>query len=91
MDYSRVNSAISRCVDELVEAGASRDVIEQLVSPLELRAVQSIIDNQRDQLLLNFENKSAALAERFNVNERTIRKWRKSALNRPSRSATRSA
>ncbi|MHC9085361.1 helix-turn-helix domain-containing protein [Luteimonas sp. RIT-PG2_3] len=74
--------AIEHFIDELVAAGASRKDVERQMRPVELMAVQSIAESQRDQLLLNLEYRSADLAERFGVDERTIRNWRKSAIDR---------
>lgn len=84
MSYAKVDEIIRRAVEELVAAGASRDAIEMNIRPLEDAAVQSIIDSHRDQLLLNFDYKVTDLARRYGVDERTIRKWRKSALDRTS-------
>ena len=82
MSYARVSEVVRRCVDELVACGVSRDVAERHVAPLEIEAVNSIAANQRDQLLLDLDMPTAHLAERFGVSERTVRDWRKSALNR---------
>ena len=82
MSYTRVSEIVRRCVDELVAVGVSREVAEAHVCPLEIAAVQSIIDGQRDQLLLDLDVPTSDLAERFRVSERTIRDWRKSAANR---------
>lgn len=88
MSYARVCEAVRRCVEDLVAAGASRETVERHVRPLELSAVQSIADNQRDQLLLDLSYKSCDLAQRFGVDERTIRNWRKSAIDRKASSDT---
>ena len=85
MSYARVSEVVRRCVDELVACGVSREVAEMQIRTLELAAVQSIIDNQRDQMLLDLGVPTSALAERYGVSERTIREWRKSAANRKSR------
>lgn len=87
MSYARVSEIVRRCVDELVAAGVSREVAERHVSPLEIEAVRSIADNQRDQLLLDLDMTAAQIAERFGVSERTVRDWRKSALNRRAASS----
>lgn len=91
MSYAQVSEAIRRCAEELVAAGASREAVVRHLRPLELSAVESIIENQRDQLLLDLGYRSSDLAERFGVDERTIRNWRKSALDRKSNSAPDSA
>ena len=91
MSYARVDEAIRRAVEDLVAAGAARDVVERHIRPLEDAAVQSIIDAHRDQLLLNLDYKTADLAERYEVDERTIRNWRKSAIDRKAASALTSA
>lgn len=82
MSYARVSEVVRRCVDELVSCGVSREVAERHVQPLEIEAVRSISDNQRDQLLLDLDMPTAALAERFGVSERTVRDWRRSAADR---------
>ena len=87
MSYARVSEIVRRCVDELVAAGVSREVAEAHVCPLEIAAVQSIADNQRDQLLLDMDMTAAQIAERFGVSDRTVRDWRKSALNRRAASS----
>ena len=91
MSYARVDEAIRRAVEDLVAAGAARDVVERHIRPLGDAAVQSIIDAHRDQLLLNLDYKTADLAERYEVDERTIRNWRKSAIDRKAASALTSA
>lgn len=87
MSYSKVEGVIQRAIEELVALGASREVIEHHAQTMELAAIQSIADNAKSQLLLDFTYSSAALAERYNVSERTIRNWRKAAINRKSPSA----
>jgi hypothetical protein len=84
MGFSQVDVAIRAAVEALVEAGASREAVERHIKPLELAAVTSIVDNQRDQLLLNIDYRTLDLADRFGVDERTIRNWRKSAIDRKS-------
>lgn len=82
MSYARVSDIVRRAIDELVEAGACRSEIEQHIQPLELAAVNSIAEGKRDQLLLNLGNKTGDLAQRFGKSKRTIRNWRKAAINR---------
>lgn len=84
MSYARVSEIVRRCVDELVSAGVSREVAERHVSPLEIEAVRSIADNQRDQLVLDMDMPTHKIAERFGVSPRTVRDWRKSAIERRS-------
>lgn len=91
MNYAAVGKAVIDCIEQLVAAGASRETVELHIQPLEVAAIQSILDNQRDQLLLNLEISSSYLAGRFGVDERTIRNWRKSALDRKVSSALISA
>ena len=91
MSYARVSEIVRRCVEDLVAAGVAREVAERHIAPLELASVESIIHSHRDQLLLDLSIRTADLAERFGVDERTIRKWRQSALKRNARAATRSA
>lgn len=88
MSYAKVDEIIRKTVEDLVAAGASRDAVERNIQPLEDAAVQSIIESHRDQLLLNFDYKVTDLAKRYGVDERTIRKWRKSALDRTSMQVT---
>ena len=90
MSYARVSEIVRQCVEDLVAAGVAREVAERHIAPLELASVESIMHSHRDQLLLDLSIRTADLAERFNVDERTIRKWRKSALERNSRAVTRS-
>ena len=91
MSYTRVSEIVRQCVEDLVAAGVARDVAERHIAPLELASVESIIHSHRDRLLLDPSIRTADLAERFGVDERTIRKWRKSALERNARAATCSA
>jgi hypothetical protein len=91
MSYTRVSEIVRKCVEDLVGAGVSREVAERHVAPLELASVESIMHSHRDQLLLDPSIRTADLAERFGVDERTIRKWRKSALERNARAGTCSA
>ena len=91
MGYSQVDVAIREAVEALVRAGASRETVEMHIRPLEIAAVMSIAENQRDQLLLNLGYRTADLAERFGVDERTIRNWRKAAIDRKSVSGMGSA
>ncbi len=86
MSYARVSEIVRQCVEDLVAAGASREAVERHVHPIELSAVLSIADNHRDQLLLDLAYRSCDLAERFGVDERTIRNWRKSAIDRKASS-----
>lgn len=82
MGYVDAGKAIMDCIEQLVAAGASRETVELHIRPLEVAAIQSITRNQRDQLLLNLDISSADLAARMGVCERTIRNWRKSAIDR---------
>jgi hypothetical protein len=82
MSYAQVSEIIRKAVEDLVSAGASRDVVELNIAPLEDAAVQSIIDSHRDQLLLNMDYRAADLAGRWNLSERQVRNLRKSALDR---------
>lgn len=91
MSYTRVSEIVRRCVEDLVGAGVSREVAERHVRPLECAAVESIAENQRNQILLDFSIRTADLAECFGVDDRTIRKWRKSALDRNARAGSCSA
>lgn len=91
MSYAMVDEIIRETVEKLVAAGAERGVVERSIRPLENAAVQSIIDGNRDQLLLDLEYKTADLAVRYGVDERTIRNWRKSAIDRKAASALTSA
>ena len=91
MSYTRVSEIVRQCVEDLVAAGVAREVAERHIAPLELASVESIIHSHRDQLLLDLSIRTADLAERFDVDERTIRKWRKSALERNARAGTCSA
>lgn len=91
MSYARVSEIVRRAIDELVEAGACRAEIEPLIQPLEMAAVNSIADGKRDQLLLNLEIKTGDLAKRFGKSKRTIRNWRKAAIDRKFVSATSAA
>ena len=91
MSYAQVDVAIRNAVEALVAAGASRKTVEMHIKPLELVAVNSIIKNQRDQLMLNLDYRTADLAVRFGVDERTIRNWRNEATNRKCVAAMASA
>lgn len=91
MSYTRVSEIVRKCVEDLVAAGVAREVAERHVRPLECAALESIAENQRNQILLDFSIRTADLAERFGVDERTIRKWRQSALERNARAVTCSA
>ena len=88
MSYTRVSEIVRQCVEDLVAVGVAREVAERHIRLLECAAVESIAENQRNQILLDFSIRTADLAELFYVDERTIRKWRKSALERNSRAAT---
>lgn len=88
MSYAKVDEIIRRTVEELVAAGASRDVVERTIRMVEDAAVQSIIDSHRDQLLLNMDYRTADLASRWALSERQVRNLRKSALDRKSAAAT---
>jgi len=91
MSYTRVSEIVRQCVEDLVAAGVAREVAERHVRPLELASVESIMHSHRDQMLLDLHIRTSDLAERFGVDERTIRKWRKSALERNARAVTGSA
>lgn len=91
MSYTRVSEIIRQFVEDLVAVGVAREVAERHVLPLELASIESIMHSQRDQLLLDPSIRTADLAERFGVDERTVRKWRKSALERNARAGTCSA
>ena len=84
MSYARVSEIVRRCVEELVAAGVSREVAVRHITPLEIESVQSIAHNQRDQLVLDMEMPTHKIAERFGVAPRTVRDWRKSAIERRS-------
>lgn len=88
MNYARVGEILQRAIDELVEAGASREDMVRHMGPVEMAAVQNISDNARAQLLLNLDYKTADLAVRFGVCERTVRNWRQSAIERQYAAAT---
>lgn len=87
MSYARVDEIIRKTVEDLVDAGASRETVERNIRPLEDAAVQSIVESHRDQLLLNLEYKTADLAARWGMSDRQVRNLRTSALNRKSTSA----
>jgi hypothetical protein len=87
MSYAKIDEIIRRTVEDLVAAGASRETVELSIRQLEDAVVQSIIDSHRDQLLLNLDYRTTDLAKRYGVDERTIRNWRKSAIDRKSVSA----
>lgn len=88
MSFSKAGEIVARAVDELVAIGASRDALEGHAQPLEMAALNSIADNSRDQLLLNLDYKTNDLAKRYRVSPRTIRNWRKAAIDRQFLSAT---
>jgi hypothetical protein len=88
MSYTRVSEIVRQCVEDLVAVGVAREVAERHIRPLECAAVESIAENQRNQILLDFSIRTADLAECFGVDDRTIRKWRKSALKRNARAVT---
>lgn len=88
MSYTRVSEIVRQCVEDLVSAGVSREVAERHVRLLECAAVESIAENQRNQILLDFSIRTADLAERFGVDERTIRNWRRAAIDRKYVSGT---
>lgn len=90
MSYVLVDQIVRQAIEDLVAVGASRAAVERHIRPLEVAAVASIAESQRDQLLLDFDYRAADLAERFGVDERTIRNWRKSAIDRKSASDMRS-
>jgi len=85
MSYARVSEIVRQCVEDLVAVGVAREVAERHIAPLELASVESIMHSHRDRLLLDPSIRTADLAERFGVDERTIRKWRTSALDRNAR------
>lgn len=91
MSYTNVERIVRQAVEDLIAAGASREAVERHIRPLEVAAVSSIADNQRDQLMLDLEYRTADLAVRFGVDERTIRNWRKSAIERKASSSMGSA
>ena len=88
MSYTRVGEIVRQCVEDLVAAGVAREVAERHVRPLECAAVASIAESHRDQLVLDWEYRAADLAVRFGVDERTIRNWRRAAIERKSVSDT---
>jgi len=88
MSYARVSEIVRQCVEDLVAVGVAREVAERHIAPLELASVESIIHSHRDQLLLDLSIRTADLAERFGVDERTIRNWRRAAMDRKSVSCT---
>lgn len=88
MSYTRVGEIVRQCVEDLVAVGVAREVAERHVRPLECAAVASIAESHRDQLVLDWEYRAADLAVRFGVDERTIRNWRKAAIERKSASDT---
>ena len=88
MSYARVSEIVRQCVEDLVAAGVAREVAERHIAPLELASVESIIHSHRDQLLLDLSIRTADLAERFGVDERTIRNWRRAAIDRKYVSGT---
>lgn len=88
MSYARVSEIVRQCVEDLVAAGVAREVAERHIAPLELASVESIIHSHRDQLLLDLSIRTADLAERFGVDERTIRNWRRAAIDRKYASGT---
>ena len=88
MSYANVAQIVAETVERLVaEAGVSRSVAEAEMKGVEWAAVQDLTQTQKDiQLLLCFdEYGSQACAERWQVSPRTIREWRKDALNRKQR------
>jgi transposase-like protein len=87
MSYTRVSEIVQRAIDEIVEAGASRKLMEQCMDTVEFKAVQSIADNRRVQLLLDLRNRTADLARQWDVSERTVRNWRNSAIEGKAASA----
>jgi len=89
--FGRVSEIVQRAVDELVAAGADREKIERHMEAVEFSAVNTIAENSKDQLLLNFDYKTADLAKRYGVSRRTIRNWRKAAIDRRFVAATASA
>lgn len=84
MNYALLSSWVQDRVEELVAMGVSRDVAEREMKGVEWAAVKDLAQTHRDnQLLLCFdEHGSTACAKRFKVSPRTIRDWRKEALNR---------
>ncbi|MET3929552.1 DNA-binding transcriptional regulator YiaG [Lysobacter sp. OAE881] len=91
MSYARVDEIVRKAIEDLVDAGACRADLEPHIQPLEMAAINSIADGKRDQLLLNLEIKTGDLARRFGKSKRTIRNWRKAAINRKFVAATSSA
>lgn len=82
MSHTKAGEIVARAIDELVAVGASREAIEWYAQPLEMAAINSIAENGREQLLLNLDYKTSDLAIRYRVSQRTIRNWRKAAINK---------
>ncbi len=85
-NYTKLSDLVLEFVERLVQIGVSRDVADLELKGVEWAALQDLRQTNRDtQLLLNLERYgTAAMAERHNVAQRTIRDWRTDALNRQS-------
>ncbi len=86
MNYTQLSDEVLDSIERLVRLGVSRDVATREMKGVEWASIQDINQTNRDsQLLLNLERYgTAAMAERHNVAQRTIRDWRTEALNRQS-------
>lgn len=91
MSYAQVGEEVRSFVERMVELGVPRELVVKQMRPVEISAVQAIADSQKDQLLLDLAYKTVDLAKRFDVDERTIRNWRQSAIDRKYCSGTGSA
>jgi hypothetical protein len=87
MSYGSIAQWIGERVEELVALGVSREVAEREMKGVEWAAVKDLAEAHHDnQLLLTFEQYgSEACAKRYGVSPRTVRDWRKEALNRKQR------
>ena len=84
MHYAALGKGIEEAVEVFVRLGVSREVVEREMKGAEWAFIADLTQAHKDdQLLLCFdEYGSQACAERWNVSPRTIRDWRKDALNR---------
>ena len=87
MAYAEMGKAIEEAIEVFVQLGVSRAVVERELQGAEWAFVADLVQTHKDnQLLLCFdEHGSQACAERWSVSPRTIREWRKDALNRKQR------
>jgi len=83
MKFANLSQVVEETVERLVSIGVSREVVERELKGLEWACIQDLTQAARDdQLLLRLTYGTASCVEVYGVSERTLREWKKDALNR---------